>query len=866
MRSLLLKFSVGCAAVVSFLTFSKEVAAQLVKPIFPDSIFSTYYHQQLTLFRALPKTKGAIIFLGNSITDGAEWSELFQDPRVKNRGISGDITAGVINRMDEVVSQQPAKIFLLIGTNDLAKNITADSVVKNVLWIADYVKQQSPATKLYVQSILPVNSAFGKFGGHTNKSEQIKNVNAQLRQQAQPHYYSYIDLYSHFCDANGRLNARFTNDGLHLTGDGYLLWQQLIYTYVFDAQQLPALIPLPQQLKWSSSFFSLYNCRSIVVKNKLLQKEAERLQQSLQQKGWNVPLQNKADGNGSYIELDIEKLNAPQYKDEAYRLSVTDARIILTANTAHGIFNGLQTLEQLMRNGTTVQACEITDWPAFEWRGYMVDAGRNYQSLPLLKQQINVMSRYKLNVFHFHITEDIAWRLAIKQYPQLTAPENMLRNKGMYYTEQDVKELIAYCRERYITLIPEIDMPGHSAAFSRAMKTSMQTDSGLMIMKNILREVIDTYNFKYFHIGGDEVKITNKNFLLEVTKLLDSMDVKTIGWEPGANFANHTIRQLWMDDAGATASKNNIQYIDSRHLYINHMDPLESVVTIFNRQIGNKTKGDDNLKGATLCLWPDRSVNNENDALRMNPVYPAMLAFAERLWRGGGHESWVANVGEPGTEITKEFVAFENRLLDHKRQYFSQLPFPYVRQTSTVWDILGPYDNGGDLSKTFAPEKNSDQSIQLKPAVQIVGGTVVLRHWWFPLIEGAVKDPKENTTFYAATKIWSDEAAEKDFWIGFNNLSRSPATDSPDPGTWDHHQSKIWVNGSLIAPPKWKRAGQKGHPEIPLIDEGYEYREPAKINLKKGWNYILIKAPIGSFKGRNWQNPEKWMFTFVPVE
>ncbi|HRF25527.1 MAG TPA: family 20 glycosylhydrolase, partial [Chitinophagaceae bacterium] len=81
----------------------------------------------------------------------------------------------------------------------------------------------------------------------------------------------------------------------------------------------------------------------------------------------------------------------------------------------------------------------ITDWPAFSWRGYMIDVGRNYIEMNLLKQQIDVMATHKLNVFHFHATEDIAWRIAIKQYPQLTSPEFMLRNKGMYYSEDEIK-------------------------------------------------------------------------------------------------------------------------------------------------------------------------------------------------------------------------------------------------------------------------------------------------------------------------------------------------------------------------------------------------------------------------------------------
>jgi hexosaminidase len=112
-------------------------------------------------------------------------------------------------------------------------------------------------------------------------------------------------------------------------------------------------------------------------------------------------------------------------------------------------------------------------------------------------------------------------------------------------------------------------------------------------------------------------------------------------------------------------------------------------------------------------------------------------------------------------------------------------------------------------------------------------------------------------------KIWSDKKTVQDFWIGFNNLSRSPATDSPEPGTWNNLQGKIWVNDNEIQPPVWKHGGQTGNSEIPLMDEGYEYREPTRILLRKGWNTILIKAPIGSLKGKDWQNPAKWEFTFV---
>lgn len=199
-----------------------------------------------------------------------------------------------------------------------------------------------------------------------------------------------------------------------------------------------------------------------------------------------------------------------------------------------------------------------------------------------------------------------------------------------------------------------------------------------------------------------------------------------------------------------------------------------------------------------------------------------------------------------------------------RKYFFNDKPFAYVKQANVSWQLLGPYDNGGDVTKKFAPELSMNID-KMKSYKTVTGGTIVLRHWWAPLIKGAIDKPEDSTTWYAFTKIWSDEYGEKDFWIGFNNLSRSPATDSPPVGAWDNRGSAVWVNKKLIAPPVWQRGGQKGHSEIPLSDEGYEYRQPTKIFLKEGWNDVFIKTPVGSFKGKDWQNPVKWMFTFVPV-
>lgn len=849
-------------ATAFLLLFQMDVLSQIQLPVYPDSLFSTYYHQRSSLFQLLPQAKEEIIFLGNSITDGGEWAQLFVDARMINQGISGDISAGVLRRLDAVTNRRPAKVFLLIGTNDLARGVSADSVLKNMLLIADYIKQESPSTRLFVQSILPVNEVYGKFGGHTKNTAIIQQLNIQLQANETAHHYQFVDLYSAFANENGRLRKELTNDGLHLLGDGYMLWKHLIYPYLYDLTPKPAIIPQPQQLKWENGLFPVYKCKTILITGDNLYNEAKQLQQLLSSSGRNVGIAKQITGNTPVVELRLGKIGAPHIPEEAYRLKISSDKILIEANTAHGIFNGIQTLRQLLRDGTIANACDITDWPAFSWRGYMIDVGRNFMSMDLLKQQIDVMARNKLNVFHFHPTEDIAWRFAIKQYPQLTAASTMLRNKGAYYSQRDIHELIRYCKERHIIFLPEIDMPGHSAAFKRAMGVDMQSASGLKIVKDILKEVCTTYDIPYIHIGADEVKITNKDFIPEVTAWIESFGKKVIGWQPGGNFSNSTIRQLWMEDKSHLSKAERLQFIDSRHLYLNHIDPLEAVTTVYNREIGDVLQGNSSMLGATLCVWNDRRVENENDILRMNPVYPGMLAFAERCWRGGGQKGWISNVSDGNVE---GFENFESRLLSHKIIDFKHLPFPYVKQTQIQWQLFGPYHNEGDLRKKFAPEISKDPH-QWKFYKKETGATVVLRHWWYPLIKGAVDNPEENTTIYAYTKIWSDEAAMRHFWIGFNDISRSPATDSPPEGGWDYKQSEVWVNGKLVSPPHWKHAGQKGDSEVPLIDEGYSYRQPTTIFLQKGWNEVLLKCPVGGFKGKDWQNPVKWEFSFVETD
>lgn len=197
-----------------------------------DSLFSTYYQQRVSHFRTLPINPGKIIFLGNSITDGAEWSELFGNNNVINRGISGDKTAGIINRLDEITQRKPSKVFLLIGTNDLEHKVPQEEVINNIFLISQIIGQDSPDTKLYVQSILPVNDFFQKFNNHTKNGQEIVQINQILSENASKYNYTFIDIHTPFTDAEGKLKKELTNDGLHLNGEAYQKWKKLISPFV----------------------------------------------------------------------------------------------------------------------------------------------------------------------------------------------------------------------------------------------------------------------------------------------------------------------------------------------------------------------------------------------------------------------------------------------------------------------------------------------------------------------------------------------------------------------------------------------------------------------------------------------------------
>lgn len=196
---------------------------------------SEYNYQKRSLFEALPITSKDIVFLGNSITDGCEWAELFNNRHIKNRGISGDRSSWLLERIDTILAGHPKKLFLMIGTNDLAAGVPPYEVVGNVRKLIERFKKESPWTKVFVQSILPVNGADlpdVRHKRHWDRGAEIVETNRMLEKLCTEQEVTYLDVYSVLVDDRGLLDRRYTNDGLHLMGAGYLAWRDYLKPYV----------------------------------------------------------------------------------------------------------------------------------------------------------------------------------------------------------------------------------------------------------------------------------------------------------------------------------------------------------------------------------------------------------------------------------------------------------------------------------------------------------------------------------------------------------------------------------------------------------------------------------------------------------
>ena len=191
-----------------------------------------YYVRRATLFEEFPIGKKDIVMLGNSLTDGCEFNELLNNRHIKNRGIVGDIIQGMIDRIGPIIEGQPRKLFIMGGVNDISHDVSADSIARAMEKLIVMVKQGSPRTRIYLQSLLPFNNDVREWKLLKGRDHVVVEANALLEQVAHRQGVTWIDLYPLFVDDEGRLRADLTNDGLHLMGKGYLIWRDAVKPFI----------------------------------------------------------------------------------------------------------------------------------------------------------------------------------------------------------------------------------------------------------------------------------------------------------------------------------------------------------------------------------------------------------------------------------------------------------------------------------------------------------------------------------------------------------------------------------------------------------------------------------------------------------
>ncbi len=592
-----------------------------------------------------------------------------------------------------------------------------------------------------------------------------------------------------------------------------------------------------------------------------------------------VTMVNSIDGTHDY-EL-------AGFDNEAYTLTVTGNAINITAVKPVGVIRAAQTLTQLAEGYTgtaAIETVEIKDWAAFKLRGYMHDVGRSFISIEELKKHIDLLSRFKVNCFHWHFTENQAWRLEIKGYPQLTADTSMTRFAGSYYTQAQCLEMDTYAKERGVVIIPEIDMPGHSQAFKRAMGYSMQTDQGVAVLKEVLDQVAEIFpSAPYIHIGADEEAIeytdsNGKDFLaIMIDHIQQELKKKVVVWNPirGVNIANTgaDMTQMWSSNGSRVSGKANI---DCRYNYTNHFDVFADVVGIYRSNIYYEQKGNAEVAGTISAYWNDRKTPTEEDIVKQNNMYANVIASAERAWIGGGKqyiESGGTMLPNSGEEFD-EFADWERRFLFHKANSLKNEPIPYVKQTNVRWRITDPFPNGGNSSTAFPPEEAGkststallDESYTYNGTTyytgMATGAGIYLRHTWgnniIPTYYGSTNH--SNATAYAWTYVYSPNEQTVGAQIEFQNYGRSEQDKAPDNGNWDRKGSDIWINGVRVEPPTWDNAGKGINNEVDLLNENFTAREPIAVTLKQGWNKVFIKLP---YVGASNVRLNKWMFTCV---
>lgn len=667
-----------------------------------------------------------------------------------------------------------------------------------------------------------------------------------------------------------------------------------------DTDKLPtALIPYPDEVirKEGVTGFSVIKADKSSLE-KL--RDGKRIGEELNDicMFWNMPERP----TGRICRIYFEQLPAQQdaLKREAYKLVVSDDKVVISAGEFAGFFNALQTLRQLVKetpDAYELPNCVINDSPAFSIRGIMLDVGRNYASAPFIKEVVRKLSYYKINLLHLHLTDDPGWRIEVKNMPELTAPSTYwkTRQPGKYYTQDELSALDVYCSTLNMRVVPEVDMPGHSAYFEKATGLKLQTPEGMAALQKALDEVIPLFKDSLFHIGSDEVRFEMDDFMPEMIKYIRSKGKEVVTWYPGYSPDKKAVRMCWGENEAGHILDKSAQYIDSNGFYMDYMDSQGGMLQTFFQQPCEVPAGNENALGSIMCVWTDGALSSEKRLLEQYPFYPCMLTFAERIWRGAKEKrrDLMAQFPSAGTPAWTAISEFEDRLVYHRDHYFRHIPFPYVKQADIKWRLIGPFDHQGVNDRSFEPEKVIKKSYTWNDTVfkwtesPVYGGEVQIRSFYamFNAHQGKYRldhwpttmSPlvgKEGGTCYAVTYIKSPVDQDVYLMFGLNGMwghsGGYRTARAPEQGSWDFSGGDIWLNDEWVSPPHWPfeslpwTGWGQGRIETPLTEEGYFYRPPVKIKLKKGLNKVLVRSVFGHWKGDDGQR--KWQFCCIPVQ
>ena len=413
----------------------------------------------------------------------------------------------------------------------------------------------------------------------------------------------------------------------------------------------------------------------------------------------------------SKAEVTVRSSADPVLGNEGYELQITPTAVALAANSPAGRFYGEQTLRQLRAADGTLPCCRIWDKPRFSWRGLMVDVSRHFFTKDEIKHFLDVMAVHKFNVFHWHLVDDQGWRIEIKQYPRLTevgawrkgisfgldpgASRNYRSDGkyGGYFTQADVREIVAYAASRHITVVPEIEMPGHSSAALAAYPEFSCTgqpfsvdlvggifhgiycagqDAAFTFLENILSEVLALFPGPFIHIGGDEVPKDNwqkcprcqqrmaaeklkdehelqSYFIRRIEKFINAHGRRLIGWDEileGGLAPNATVMS-WRGVAGGIAAAqagHDVVMTPTTHCYFDFYQaqigqpqaagyrpplPWETVYEFEPIPVEIPADKAHHVLGGGGNLWTE-SMPNYGHLQFM--AYPRACALAETLW------------------------------------------------------------------------------------------------------------------------------------------------------------------------------------------------------------------------------------------